>query len=241
LTGGRELVLDAAMRIISERGVAALSFREIAKALSLRSPAGPLYHYGTSTALLARVAEIQFDRLTAELDEERRTTGPRLLERIALRYADYALSNPHLYQAIHSPELWSAAVASDGNAPVRGKPAGPKARELTAASIAEARKARNKAFEVFVRAVRQLIRSGELRRACAPADVARMVTALVDGYLFQTFDENVAPDASAKERLEYIGELLDLALSGSLPERSATVRRRAAAPGAVKRKKRSHS
>jgi hypothetical protein len=43
------------------------------------------------------------------------------------------------------------------------------------------------------------------------------VTALTDGFLFQTLEENVGASETMAGRLEYLRELIDLTLTGLIP------------------------
>lgn len=62
----REALVDAALRIIAERGLAGFAFAELARAVGV-SPAAPYRHFRDRNALLAELARRGFDTLTAEL------------------------------------------------------------------------------------------------------------------------------------------------------------------------------
>ncbi len=211
---------EAAARIIEEQGLSGLSFRALARDEALGvSHSAPLHHFGTTAGLLGAVAAEAFAELAVELREERASRAPssRTLERLARRYAAFALRNPHLYLAIHSPELWSVATGRAAPEPERQNPPGTVAREREIPWVEAAVDARNDAFAEFVYAVQDITRAGHVRRGLQAADVARMITALVDGYLFQVLDEQVAADAPSQMQIDYLGSLVRLALHGVQP------------------------
>jgi hypothetical protein len=93
---------------------------------------------------------------------------------------------PRLYQAIHAAQLWHSA---------RAEKAASKRDWIRAA-----RDARDTAFAEFTKAVDEAHKAGALEST--PTDVAAQVlTALVDGYLFQSLEENVNSPQTLDERL----------------------------------------
>ena len=87
-----------------------------------------------------------------------------------MAYAKYALSNPHLYRAIHEGTLWRAVTAPPTDE------AAAKQRDWTTA----AREARDEAFAVFVRAIEKA-----RLKTDDPGMAARVITCLVDGFCFR--------------------------------------------------------
>lgn len=77
MPGRREEILDAAVRVMSERGIEALSLAQLAEALGF-SPYALTYHFGTREDLLAAVAEQVETRLQAEFGAVATATGPGL-------------------------------------------------------------------------------------------------------------------------------------------------------------------
>src|ERR1043166_8142026 len=104
-------VRAAAIGVIEKYGVAGFSFREVAKDEKLGVTRGtPLYHFGTLAGLLGAVAEDGFRALGKRLGRERpsQATSIATLERMAAQHVRFALRKPKLYEAIHSPGLWTA-------------------------------------------------------------------------------------------------------------------------------------
>jgi AcrR family transcriptional regulator len=75
LPGRREEILDAAVRVMSERGIEALSLAQLAEALGFSTYA-LTYHFGTREDLLAAVAEQVETRLQTEFGAIAAATGP---------------------------------------------------------------------------------------------------------------------------------------------------------------------
>ncbi len=73
--------------------------------------------------------------------------------------------------------------------------------------------ARGAAFNELVLAVRDAQEAGELR-AGSPDEVAHVLTAVVDGYLFQSFEDQVGAGQSTAHRLAYLQRLLELTMQG---------------------------
>ncbi len=93
----REAILEAALHIVAERGVEALSIREIAEQIDY-SPSGLYEYFSGKEEILEQVANEGFARLTTRLEQGIRgeTAQARLLEagRVYLRFA---LQEPQLY------------------------------------------------------------------------------------------------------------------------------------------------
>jgi len=201
-----------ARQIIRKKGVAGLSFRALADELQL-SHSAPLHHFGTIAGLLGAVADEAFSELAGELEEEREShkASKETLSRLAVRYATWARNNSNLYKAIHSPDLWDAVQAR--RAPVMGRqnPPGRLARGRAKPYVEKATGARELAFKEFLLAAESdLARMNKGTPAPKPVDVARMVTTLVDGYLFQLFNEFGLSDPPPDE----VKKMVQLALSG---------------------------
>ncbi len=60
----REALLEAALRLITERGLAGFAFAELARAAGV-SPAAPYRHFRDRNALLAELARRGFEQLQA--------------------------------------------------------------------------------------------------------------------------------------------------------------------------------
>lgn len=196
-------MIDAALKFLEASPVDALSFRSLAK--SKREPftaTAPLHHFGSRAGLLGAIAERGLRELTATLREilqQENSNGARALVRIAVGYAAYALKNRNLYRAIHDASLWRVVAELSTSRD-------PAATQNVWARSADA--ARNDAFGVFVDAVRLgqsdgTLKTSDTRRA------TRLVTGLVDGYLFQVLEEQVEEGDP-----EEVARFIELAIRG---------------------------
>jgi AcrR family transcriptional regulator len=209
---------DVARSIIEEQGVSSLSFRTLAKDPRLLvSHSAPLHHFHTIAGLLGAVAAEAFDELAHDLRKQRESapTAAGNIEGLAQQLATFSIKNPRLYHAIHSAELWEASTEHDEQ-PMQGRqnPPSASARKRAAKWIKEAVKSRDAAFTEFVAAAEELLQASHRQDEFNPVDVARMVTTLVDGYLFQFLNEKV----ESADPLDDIARLVQLALIGVSPE-----------------------
>jgi AcrR family transcriptional regulator len=63
----REALIEASESLLAERGLEGFSLREVARRSGV-SPAAPAHHFGDTAGLLAAVATLAFDGLTAALE-----------------------------------------------------------------------------------------------------------------------------------------------------------------------------
>ncbi len=109
--------------LLEQKGLAAVSLREIARRVGV-SPHAPYRHFADKSALLAAMAEEGFARFAAQLAGSRgRTSSPRRrLERLGAAYIDFAVEHPHLValmfgdafadRAARFPQLHRAALGT---------------------------------------------------------------------------------------------------------------------------------
>jgi AcrR family transcriptional regulator len=195
---------------VSTRGLTALSFSAVADDVEVTRTA-PLYYFGSRDGLLAAIAEYSFDELMNRLREQRAAgdESERTVKKLASTYADYAFRNPELYRVMHASDLWQAATVM--HTPKRMTEASASKAEMW---IQRAVRARNTGFREFISAIKAAQAAGRLRKEESPWDVAHVVTAIVDGFLFHYFQEYVARNLTLKARLAYVDKLLDLAFGG---------------------------
>jgi len=212
-TNAAPAMRDAARQIVSNDGVPNL-FRRLAEELPITRSA-PLHHFGAISGLLGAIAEQVFEELAADLREVRTAApaGEEALIGMARHLAAFALANEKLYQAIHSPELWqmlsTPRAAADGDATARTKS---KGRDRALDWVLRAERARDEAFGEFAEAATHRNSARSSDEADETWMTARMVTALVDGYLFQRLNENVLDGESAEDATDLVGDLVALAL-----------------------------
>ncbi len=119
----REALVEAARRLIAERGLAGFAFAELARAAGV-SPAAPYRHFRDRGALVAELARRGFDRLRDELLaawNEGRPDPAAAIERCSRAYLQFARHDPAGYAAMFDaapgdpdPGVRSAADACFG-------------------------------------------------------------------------------------------------------------------------------
>lgn len=239
----------AAVRLVTDRGLEALSLRTLAESPDLDvTRSAPLHYFGSTLGLLGAIAAYAFEELTAlararrqggwtsavhevvddteararELDQrvrgmadhtswwgsEPRSPGESVVQ-LVLSYAQFGLERPHLYRAMHAAWLWTS-VGQHGR---RQGAMSERTRAKAQPWMQRALVARGAAFNELVLAVRDAQEAGELR-AGPPDEVAHVFTAVVDGYLFQSFEDQVGAGQSTAHRLAYLKRLLELTMQG---------------------------
>ena len=97
----REALIEAAMAMIAERGLAGFAVAELARAVGV-SAAAPYRHFRDRTAVLAEVARRGFDQLAAELESARKSARSPVhaLERCAQVHLAFAGREAAVYAAM---------------------------------------------------------------------------------------------------------------------------------------------
>ncbi|MDI4634671.1 TetR/AcrR family transcriptional regulator [Pelomonas sp. V22] len=115
----REALIAAAEAVLAERGLEGFSLREVARRSGV-SPAAPAHHFGDAEGLLAAVATLAFDGLTAALKagDERGGSDPvAQLREQGLGYVGFALKHPGRFGLMFRCEGYkSEALAQSGRA-----------------------------------------------------------------------------------------------------------------------------
>lgn len=104
----RQALIDAAVELIEERGVSALTLREVARRVGV-THAAPQRHFPDRAALVAAVAEQGFRGLRAHMEAVRASApgkdpGQRL-RALGVAYIEYGLAHPAHLRVMYSPEL----------------------------------------------------------------------------------------------------------------------------------------
>jgi len=102
----RTALLEAALATVEREGVAALSFRQLARIANV-SPGAPYHHFRDKNALLASLAKRGFEALHAELETScSQGSDPVLcLRALVEAYLDFARTSPKLYGLLFMPEV----------------------------------------------------------------------------------------------------------------------------------------
>jgi AcrR family transcriptional regulator len=103
----REALIEAALRLIAERGPAGFAFVELARAAGV-SPAAPYRHFRDRGALLAEIARRGFVRFTADLERALGSGGAdpvAALEACGRAYLAFARREPAAYAVMFDPAL----------------------------------------------------------------------------------------------------------------------------------------
>jgi AcrR family transcriptional regulator len=105
-----QALIDAAREIVQSDGAAAVTIRQVARAVGV-SHAAPYHHFGDKSALLAAVAEDGFRRLASGLGAvEAEFADPSLrLREAGVAYVVFAVRNPELFRLMFSRETAEAA------------------------------------------------------------------------------------------------------------------------------------
>lgn len=103
----REALIEAALRLIAERGPAGFAFAEVARAAGV-SAAAPYRHFRDRNALIAEVARLGFERFAAELEAAWKGGRPdpvTAIEKCGQAYLHFARREPAAYAAMFETGL----------------------------------------------------------------------------------------------------------------------------------------
>jgi len=103
----REALIEAALRLIGDKGPAGFTFAEAARAAGV-SPAAPYRHFRDRDDLLADVARRGFESFTAALQaawDDGRPTPGAALQRLGAAYLEFARNQPASYAAMFEAGL----------------------------------------------------------------------------------------------------------------------------------------
>ena len=103
----REALMDAALRLIREKGPAGFTFAEAARAAGV-SPAAPYRHFRDRDELIAEVAKRGFEAFAASLRaawDDGRPNPTTALHRLGIAYLEFARTQPAAYAAMFESGL----------------------------------------------------------------------------------------------------------------------------------------
>ena len=121
----RNTLLENAEQLMSERGIAGLTLRELAERSNVSRQA-PYHHFASKHALLCAVAERSFDDLNKLLDQTGINDATSIQERLkdyVVAYVRYAAENPEKYELMFGAVTWrnepSTELTEKGHATFR--------------------------------------------------------------------------------------------------------------------------
>jgi hypothetical protein len=205
----------AAAELVASRGLEALSLRTLSELPNLDvTRSAPLHYFGSTLGLLAAIAAHGLDEVMACLREHRARAGADDVTGLAVAYGKFGLQNPGLYRAMHQAVLWKSV----GQSGLRRGAATERAVAKAWPWIERAIAARAAAFQEVVLAVQAGQRAGTL--VLEPAEMlARHLAQLVDGFLFQSLEEQVGAERPLAEQLDDLRSHMDLAMTGLVNRR----------------------
>ena len=182
----KDRVLAASLALITERGVAALSMREVARRANVSHQA-PYHYFEDKEAIIAALVEQGYDRLTQRMIEAshaKKADHTSVAIRSARAYVDFALDEPAYFRVMFRPDI------VDENRFPAMKAAGDRSFEILESLVAELAPAHTPAKRAVLMSV-------------IWAEVHGLATLLVDGKLAKLW-----PDR--KERERHIQQVLTL-------------------------------
>ena len=112
----RETLIEAGVKAVARRGVAALNLRELATRAGV-SPGAPYHHFADRAALLAAIAEEGFRRFEADLvkarDAEPADASARV-EALGRAYLSFAVAHPGYFRVMFHGDAVSSGPAEAG-------------------------------------------------------------------------------------------------------------------------------
>lgn len=100
----RRQLISVGEEVLTERGLAALSLREVARRLGVSHNA-PFKHFSSREALLAAMAEQGFEDLAARQAQAAAGGGDQVMLARGLIYVTFALERPALFRLMFSGEV----------------------------------------------------------------------------------------------------------------------------------------
>jgi AcrR family transcriptional regulator len=165
----RRSLIQAGREVLAERGVDALTLREVARRAKV-SQAAPYHHFAGKAELVSAIVQHGFEDFAGALRAGADGVGGGALQRLTgmgLAYVRFAVTNPNLFRLLFRPELRG------------GTRAGSAAEAMAQAGSA--------AYQVFLDAVTDAVEEGAVQGSVEDVAVAALSivhglsTLLVDG------------------------------------------------------------
>jgi AcrR family transcriptional regulator len=199
----REAILAASLQLIAEKGVDALTLREIGRLAGVSRMAA-YRHFADKRDLLGAIAEAGFLQFTTALEQARDAAGPEFAHRFAAlgrAYIDFARQHPAHYQVMFNWAALPQASQADQNA---AAPSAPCSWQIPA----------QRSFQILVEVIAEGQHQGEVR-AGDPVAMAQVVWATVHGIVTLRFSDPASGMFSSADMAQLSSEILRRGLSSS--------------------------
>lgn len=186
----RTALIHAGLKLIAEKGVRALTLREMGTQLGVSRMAA-YRHFADKDELLAAIAEAGFTEFSDALEQARSHGGdsfPARLKAMGLAYVRFAMEHPAYIEVMFGSE----------GGPFRGKT-----------------DAATRAFGILVDTIREGQMTGNVRPG-DPVTLARLVWAQVHGISILRFETDFSEEGAATQLVRWSSEIL---LAGLAPAR----------------------
>jgi AcrR family transcriptional regulator len=157
----RRSLIQAGLQVLAERGVDALTLREVARRAKV-SQAAPYHHFTDKADLVGAITQHGFENFAGALQAGADEVGGGALQRLTgmgLAYVRFAVANPALFRLLFRPELRGGT------------------REEPATEAME--RAGSAAYQVFLDAVTAAVQEGSVQGSVE--DVALAALSIVHG------------------------------------------------------------
>jgi AcrR family transcriptional regulator len=194
----RARLMDAALRLGPEE----LTIRELAKDASV-SPRMPIYVFGSVPGLHAAVAAQGFEDLNRRLEEamQQAPTPGDALRAVAVEYLRFGMEEEKVWRTMHSRELWTSISDNEERERANRGSWVVYNQSLDGDVFEAVSKGRERALAAFATA------AGESGRP-EPDKLVQVLTALIDGFLWQTHFEQ------ERASLREYAQLIDRVIAG---------------------------
>jgi AcrR family transcriptional regulator len=190
----RAALIDAGLKLIEEKGVRALTLREIGTRVGVSRMAA-YRHFADKADLLAAICDVGFAQFADALEEAWHGARPDFRSRIlamALAYVRFAGEHRAHYEVMFGPSRHPREPAPPGNE--NGK----------------------RAFGILERTIREGQEAGEVRDG-NPMMLARMVWALVHGISMLGLEPDLSPAGAGTKFVTFCSEMLQTGLAAEMP------------------------
>jgi AcrR family transcriptional regulator len=190
----RAALIEAGLKLIQQKGVRALTLREIGARAGVSRMAA-YRHFADKEDLLEAICEAGFSQFADTLDEARRKTPSgfaRRMRAMALAYVRFASKHPAYYEVMFS---WRGDAANR-----------PKATSESGA----------RAFKILEETIREGQERGDVRKGDTVM-LARLVWAQVHGISMLRLEPDLSPEGAGTRFVEFSSDVM---LSGLAPTNS---------------------